>query len=67
MTGTYFQRWIAGPQRLADVREQYGANHDGWLADYVLLDDESVIHVPEHLTDAEAASLTCAGVVAWAA
>ena len=67
VTGTYFQRWVAGPQRLADVREQYGANHDGWLAGYVLLEDESVVHVPEHLTDAEAASLTCAGVVAWAA
>ncbi len=67
VTATYFQRWVAGPQRLAQVREQYGANHDGWLAEYVLLEDESVVHVPEHLTDAEAACLTCAGVVAWAA
>ena len=67
VTSTYFQRWIAGPQRLEHVREQYGANHDGWLADYVLLEDESVVQVPEHLTDAEAACLSCAGVVAWAA
>jgi NADPH:quinone reductase-like Zn-dependent oxidoreductase len=67
VTGTYFQRWVAGPQKLAYVREQYGANHDGWLAGFVVLHEESVVHVPEHLTDAEAASLTCAGVVAWAA
>lgn len=67
VTGTYFRRWIAGPQRLAHAREQYGATHDGWLARYVLLDEASVVHVPDHLTDAEAASLTCAGVVAWAA
>ncbi|MBR7837749.1 NAD(P)-dependent alcohol dehydrogenase [Actinospica durhamensis] len=67
VTATYFQRWIAGPQRLAHVREQYGANHDGWLAEYVLLEDESVVRVPEYLTDAEAACLTCAGAVAWAA
>jgi NADPH:quinone reductase-like Zn-dependent oxidoreductase len=67
VTGTYFRRWVAGPQRLAHVREQHGANHDGWLARYVLLEEESVVHVPGHLTDAEAASLTCAGVAAWAA
>jgi NADPH:quinone reductase-like Zn-dependent oxidoreductase len=66
VTGTYFQRWIAGPQRQAETREQYGANHDGWLADYVLLEQDSVVHVPEHLTDAEAACLTCAGLAAWA-
>src|SRR5260221_6330888 len=67
VTGTYFQRWIAGPQRPAQTREQYGANHDGWLAGYVVLEEDSVVHPPDHLTDAEAACLTCAGVVAWAA
>jgi NADPH:quinone reductase-like Zn-dependent oxidoreductase len=67
VTSTYFRHWIAGPQRLAHVREQFGANHDGWLASYVVLDEDCVVAVPDHLTDAEAASLTCAGVVAWAA
>jgi NADPH:quinone reductase-like Zn-dependent oxidoreductase len=67
VTGTYFQRWIAGPQRPAHTREQCGANHDGWLAHYVLLEEESVVHPPDHLTDAEAACLSCAGVTAWAA
>lgn len=67
VTGTYFQRWVAGPQRSEQTHEQYGANHDGWLADYAVLEDDSVVVVPEHLTDAEAASLTCAGVAAWAA
>ena len=67
VTSTYYLRWIDGPQRLAHVREQFGANHDGWLASYAVLGEESVVRIPEHLTDAEAASLTCAGVVAWAA
>lgn len=67
VTGTYFKTWISGPQRQAQVRQQYGANHDGWLAAYTVLDEESVVHVPEHLTDTEAACLTCAGVVAWTA
>ncbi|MEC3956716.1 NAD(P)-dependent alcohol dehydrogenase [Nocardia sp. CDC153] len=67
VTGTYFVAWNDGPQSHALSHEQYGANHDGWLATYVLLDEDSVVHVPAHLTDAEAAALTCAGLVAWAA
>lgn len=67
VSSTYFLHWIGGPQRLAHVREQFGANHDGWLAGHVVLGEESTVRVPEHLTDPEAASLTCAGVVAWAA
>jgi NADPH:quinone reductase-like Zn-dependent oxidoreductase len=67
VTSTYYLHWTDGPQRLAHVREQYGANHDGWLARYVLLEADSVVRVPDHLNDPEAASLTCGGVVAWAA
>jgi NADPH:quinone reductase-like Zn-dependent oxidoreductase len=67
VSSTYYVRWTDGPQRWAQVREQFGANHDGWLAGYVVREEESVVGIPEHLTDAEAASLTCAGVVAWAA
>jgi len=67
VSSTYFLHWIGGPQRLAHVREQFGANHDGWLAGHVVLGEESTVRVPDHLSDPEAASLTCAGVVAWAA
>ncbi len=67
VSSTYYPYWIDGPQRLAHVLEQFGVNHDGWLAGYVVRGQESVVRMPEHLTDAEAASLTCAGVVAWAA
>ena len=67
VTATYFLHWTDGPQRLAHVREQYGASHDGWLARYVTLAADSVVGVPDHLTDPEAASLACGGVVAWAA
>ncbi|MET7767100.1 NAD(P)-dependent alcohol dehydrogenase [Nocardia sp. NPDC005366] len=67
VTASYFVRWIDGPQRRAHVAEQYGANHDGMLATYAVLEQDSVVHVPAYLTDAEAATLTCAGVVAWTA
>ncbi|WP_330252588.1 NAD(P)-dependent alcohol dehydrogenase [Nocardia sp. NBC_00565] len=67
VSAAYFVRFINGPQRLAHVAEQYGANYNGMLATYALVEQDSVVHVPEHLTDIEAATLTCAGVVAWAA
>ncbi|WP_405166927.1 NAD(P)-dependent alcohol dehydrogenase [Nocardia sp. NBC_01499] len=67
ITASYFVRWIDGPQRLAMAAEQYGANFNGMLATYAVVEQDSVVHVPAHLTDVEAATLTCAGVVAWAA
>ncbi|MEV5837099.1 NAD(P)-dependent alcohol dehydrogenase [Nocardia sp. NPDC052112] len=67
VTASYFVHYINGPQRLAHVAEQYGANYNGMLATYAVIEEDSVVHVPEHLTDVEAATLTCAGVVAWAA
>ncbi|WP_067701773.1 zinc-dependent alcohol dehydrogenase family protein [Nocardia jejuensis] len=66
VTGTYFVGWVDGRQTQTLGSQQYGATHDGWLADYVVLEEESVVRVPAYLTDAEAASLTCAGTVAWA-
>jgi NADPH:quinone reductase-like Zn-dependent oxidoreductase len=35
------------------------------LAEYVTLDQEGVVPVPEHLTDEEASCLPCAAVTAW--
>ncbi|MTE15916.1 zinc-binding dehydrogenase [Nocardia sp. CT2-14] len=64
--GTYFVGWNDGPQTQELTRQQYGATRDGWLATYILLEEESVVQAPPHLTDAEAAALTCAGLVAWA-
>ncbi|WP_244976061.1 zinc-dependent alcohol dehydrogenase family protein [Nocardia huaxiensis] len=65
VSGTYFVRWVDGRQTQALSAEQYGANFDGWLADYIVLEEDSVVHVPAYLTDEEAASLTAAGLVAW--
>ena len=42
-----------------------GAVADGVLAEYTLFDEDSVVHVPEHLSDEEAATLPCAAVTAW--
>jgi NADPH:quinone reductase-like Zn-dependent oxidoreductase len=59
---TVFRRWLDG-----DVLQPtaYGSVADGALADQVVLHEDGLVHVPEHLSDVEASTLPCAGVTAW--
>lgn len=53
---------------LGDLPKQsltLGGDMDGVLAQYVVLHQDGVVRVPEHLTDEEAATLPCAAVTAW--
>ncbi|WP_020554305.1 zinc-dependent alcohol dehydrogenase family protein [Embleya scabrispora] len=63
---TYFRRWVDGPMTLPVVSEQYGANLGGMLTEYQVVDEESVVRIPDHLSYEEAATLPCAAVLAWA-
>jgi len=65
VAGIFFQKWIAGERTEAQAKSDLGGNIDGLLAEYAVLDEDGVVHVPEHLTDEEAASLPCAAVTAW--
>ncbi|MDT8267927.1 zinc-binding dehydrogenase, partial [Roseomonas sp. DSM 102946] len=42
-----------------------GGSIDGVLAEYVLFEEEGLVHLPEHLSFEEGACLPCAGVTAW--
>ncbi|MEE4117535.1 MAG: NAD(P)-dependent alcohol dehydrogenase, partial [Paracoccaceae bacterium] len=44
-----------------------GGPLDGVLATHVVAPADAVVRAPAHLTDAEAATLPCAGVTAWSA
>ena len=64
---TYFQNWVSGtptPERFASA---LGGPLDGVMADLVCLSAEGVVTVPDYLSDAEAATLPCAGLTAWSA
>ena len=62
----FYPKWLDGsvaPEKMG--RPLGGAVADGVLAEYTLVEETSVVHVPEHLSDDEAAALPCAAVTAW--
>lgn len=65
--GIFAQRWIAGEPTRDKLRSTLGGPYDGMLAEWVVLHEDGLVHVPPHLTDEEAATLPCAGVTAWSA
>lgn len=60
---TYNVGWISG-ERL-DIGLGRGADAEGLLAEYVVLDEESVVRLPGHLSFEEGATLPCAALTAW--
>lgn len=65
VAGLFMPGWIEGELNDAKGRTALGGSADGLLAEYAVLSEESVVVVPEHLTDEEAATLPCAAVTAW--
>jgi NADPH:quinone reductase-like Zn-dependent oxidoreductase len=62
---SFFPYWHQGPVTPHNSRDPFGASADGVLAEEIVVDEDSLFAVPEHLDDAQAATLTCAGVTAW--
>ena len=68
VAGCFFQRWPAGEMNAHEVAASaLGGAIDGMLAEYVVLEEEGVVKIPEHLSLEEGATLPCAGVTAWSA
>lgn len=67
VAAVFAQKWLSGPPDKIALGSTLGAPHDGMAAEAVVLDEEGVVHVPAHLSDAEAATLPCAAVTAWSA
>jgi NADPH:quinone reductase-like Zn-dependent oxidoreductase len=67
VAGTFWQSWISGGFDAPETCAQLGGSIDGMLTEYIKLSEEGVVHVPEHLTDEEAATLPCAALTVWQA
>lgn len=65
VAGVFMQNWIDGEADAAKIRGALGGDIDGMLAEYVVLHEDGVVRIPEHLSYEEAATLPCAGVTAW--
>lgn len=62
---TFHQAWLAGEPTRERLRATLGSPLDGTLSELMLVGEEGLVAVPEHLTDEEAATLPCAALTAW--
>ncbi|MGO1068690.1 zinc-dependent alcohol dehydrogenase family protein [Lysobacter sp. CA199] len=62
---SFFPYWHHGAATSHNSRDPFGAAVDGVLAEEIVVSEDSLFAVPDHLDDAQAATLTCAGVTAW--
>jgi len=62
---TFFPNWLGG--RIPVKREHYMGEHDGWLAEYRVVNAEILSLLPDHLSFEEGSTLPCAALTAWQA
>jgi NADPH:quinone reductase-like Zn-dependent oxidoreductase len=65
VASTFFRDWVSGPPTPATMATALGGAIDGTLAEYVAFPERGLVKVPDHLSYAEGAALTCAGLTAW--
>jgi NADPH:quinone reductase-like Zn-dependent oxidoreductase len=66
VAAAFMPQWIAGEITEPAARGALGGGgREGMLAEYVAISEEGVVHVPEHLSDEQGATLPCAAVTAW--
>ena len=65
VAGIFMQNWLEGPLTATKARGALGGDIDGVLADYVVLKEQGLVAIPDHLSFQEAATLPCAAVTAW--
>jgi NADPH:quinone reductase-like Zn-dependent oxidoreductase len=61
----FMQNWLDGPPTAVKSRGALGGDIDGMLAEFVVLKENGLVAIPEHLSFQEAATLPCAAVTAW--
>jgi len=65
VAGIFMQGWLGGELEPAYRETALGGAIDGVLAEYVVFDQQGLVHIPPHLSYAQAATLPCAAVTAW--
>ncbi len=64
---SFFPDWIEGQPTRAKLATALGGGGAGVLTQDLVLNENALVKSPAHLDDAQAATLSCAGVTAWRA
>lgn len=67
VVSVFHPKWIDGHMDRADLDNSPGGPADGFASEEATCPWTHFTHAPDNLSDAEAATLTCAGVTAWRA
>jgi len=67
IAGCFHPHWFGGPIKPDYLTDRLGANLDGMLAWYAVVNEGAVVLLPSDLSFEEAATLPCAAVTAWLA
>ena len=65
VSGNFNQRWPGGASPTDGGGYALGGGIDGMLAEYVVLEEDGTVKLPDNLSYEEGATLACAGVTAW--
>jgi len=65
VAGIFMQNWLDGGPSAAKSKGALGGDIDGMAATEVVLSQDGLVRIPDHLTYEEAATLPCAAVTAW--
>lgn len=61
----FHQAWIDGEVEFKKAKQALGGDVDGCLREFGTFDENGLVHIPQHLSYEEAATLPCAAVTAW--
>ncbi len=61
----FMQNWLDGPLTRPRTRGALGGDIDGTLAETIVVREDGLVAIPDHLSFQQAATLPCAAVTAW--
>lgn len=62
----FYSDWLHGPiPATMNIIGRSARENDGTLTQYMVVDEDELVHLPAHLSFEEAATLPCAAVTAW--
>ena len=65
VTAPHFVLWQDGAYDPVIFSEDAGNTRDGWLAEQIVLPEDSLVRLPDTMTFEDAAALGAAGITAW--